>query len=66
MGLPRKDFFNVPEVAYYFSCHESTIRRWIENGRLKVKTPGGKCIRIPRESVVECENWQNEIKKPSY
>ena len=66
MSLPDKDFFNVGEVAAYFNYDESTIRRWIENGKLEIKTPGGKSIRIPRESVLKCENWHNEIKKHSY
>jgi excisionase family DNA binding protein len=66
MSLPNKDFFNVGEVADYFGYDPSTIRRWIEHGKLDIKTPGGSSIRIPRESIIKCENWQNEIKKRSY
>jgi len=64
--LLDKKFFRDGIVADYFGYDKSTIRRWIDNGKLKIKTPGGQSIRIPRESVIECENWQNEIKKHSY
>ena len=66
MGLPNKEYFNVVEVADYFGYDQSTIRRWLDNGKLKYKTPAGKTIRIPRDAIIECENWKNEIKKRSY
>lgn len=66
IALPNKAYFSVIEVAEYLGYDTSTIRRWIEHGKLEIKTPGGRSIRIPREAVIKCENWHNEIKKHSY
>lgn len=50
--LPQKTWFRVAEVAYYFDVDDSTIRRWIDHGKLEASKVGGS-IRISRRSISE-------------
>jgi len=63
MALPNKEKFGVVEAAYYLGVHESTIRRWMEQGRIKWTRPGGGHIKITREAIIECDNWYESLKK---
>ena len=49
--LPQKELLRPDEVAKYLSLSIKTIYRWIECGRLDAVKIGGRCVRIPRESV---------------
>lgn len=48
--LPKKSWYRIPEVAYFLDVGDSTIRRWIEHGKLKAAKLGGS-VKIPRESI---------------
>lgn len=49
--LPKKNFFNLNEVAAVFNIHVTTVYRWIELGKLKaVDLPSGR-KKISREEL---------------
>ena len=50
-GIPDKFMFRVGEAAKLLSVHHTTIRRWIQEGKLQaIRTLGGH-YRIPRGEV---------------
>ena len=49
-----KGWVSADEVAEKLGVHETTVRDWINNGRLPaVRLPGGKAIRIRPEDLEE-------------
>jgi excisionase family DNA binding protein len=48
--LPDKKLLRVSEAAAYFGVDESTIRRWIDHGKLEAEKPVGTVF-ISRESI---------------
>ena len=51
--LPNKSLLRIDEVALFFGVHQRTVTRWLNEGTLEHVKPGGKTIRIFRESVVK-------------
>ena len=51
-GIPDKFMFRVGEAAKLLSVHNTTIKRWIQEGKLQaIKLPGGH-YRIPRGEIL--------------
>lgn len=50
--LPNRPLLRPDEVASFFSVGRRTVYRWIDEGKLVASNPGGKALRIMRESVV--------------
>ena len=48
--LPVKSWYRIPEIAYYLDVGDSTIRRWIDHGKLDASKLGGS-VKISRESI---------------
>lgn len=50
---PGKAWLNTNEVAELLGYHPATVRRWIGDGRIKAKQPGGKRgdFRVHRSEV---------------
>ena len=54
--LPDKALLRPDEVADYFRVKIRVIYKWVDEGRIKgAVRVAGRTIRIPRESVVECQ-----------
>ena len=54
--LPNKALLRPDEVAAYFRVKVRVIYKWVDEGRIKgAVRVAGRTIRIPRESVVECQ-----------
>lgn len=54
--LPNKALLRPDEVADYFRVKVRVIYKWVDEGRIKgAVRVAGRTIRIPRESVVECQ-----------
>lgn len=51
--LPNKSLLRIDEVACFFGVHQRTVMRWLDEGILEYIKPGGKTLRIFRESVVQ-------------
>lgn len=52
--LPNKELLRPDEVAAYFSVTVRTVRRWIQEGRIKGKKVGRQ-IRIPRKEAIRIQ-----------
>ena len=60
--LPTSHYVTVQQVADYFSCHERTIIRMIEDGQLHaIRLREGKrpMFRVLRSSVEDLERERN-------
>jgi excisionase family DNA binding protein len=54
--LPNKALLRPDEVAAYFRVKVRVIYKWVDEGRIRgAVRVAGRTIRIPRESVVECQ-----------
>ena len=54
-----EEYFTPKELAKMWKMSISFIRKEIREGRLKFK-PCGRCVRIPKEYVIEyIENYMN-------
>jgi excisionase family DNA binding protein len=45
------DLLTLKEVAERFAVSQRTVRRWIEDGKIRAYRPGGKLIRIDAHSL---------------
>jgi excisionase family DNA binding protein len=54
---PDQRSFSIREVAARYGIHESTVRRWIADGRIQVFRFSKTCVRIP---VTELERLERE------
>ena len=52
--LPNKELLRPDEVAAYFSVTVRTVRRWIQEGRIKGKKVAGQ-LRIPRREAIRIQ-----------
>jgi hypothetical protein len=62
--LPRKPLLRLDEVASYFDVNPVTVRDWYERGIIQGVNPGGRSLRIFRESIVKLieqgeEEWRS-------
>jgi len=54
--MPDKETYSIPEAAKHLRCHESTVRRWIEKGKLAASGPKGTQRRIHRADLLAAKN----------
>lgn len=54
---PNQRGFTIREVAARYGIHESTVRRWIAGGRIRVLRFSSTCVRIP---LAELERLERE------
>jgi len=50
--MSQSDLFNVTRAAEYLTLRPSTIRKWIQAGRIPVTKLGG-CVRIQKHFLDE-------------
>ena len=43
-------YYRIGQVAYLLNCHEKTVRRWVQEGRLK-ETRIGSTVRFSPDEV---------------
>ena len=57
--MTEKHSFEIPpfntcaETAAMFHVHVRTVRRWLEEGKLKAFRPGSRKLYITRESILQ-------------
>lgn len=49
--LSNRPLLRPDEVARFFDVNRSTVYRWIDSGKLVASNPGGRALRIMRNSV---------------
>jgi excisionase family DNA binding protein len=49
--MKMDDLLTLKEVAERFAVSQRTVRRWIEDGKIRAYRPGGKLIRIDAHSL---------------
>lgn len=55
-GIPDKFMYRIGEAAKLLSVHPTTVRRWIQEGKLQtIKTLGGH-NRIPKGEIERLRN----------
>lgn len=47
--------FSIREVAARYGIHESTVRRWIADGRVRALRFSATCVRIPLTELEKLE-----------
>jgi len=47
----KKTFYTITQTAELLHVHHRTVRRWIEDGKLKAYQPGGRKMLIPAGSI---------------
>ena len=52
--LPNKELLRPDEVAVYFSVTVRTVRRWVQEGKIKSKKVVGR-LRIPRSEAIRIQ-----------
>ncbi len=55
-GIPDKFMFRVGEVAKLLSVHYTTVRRWIQEGKLQAIKTLGCHNRIPKGEIERLRN----------
>ncbi len=56
MDLPNKPLLRPDEVADFFRVKVRVIYKWVDEGKIKGAVRiAGRTIRIPKESVIECQ-----------
>ncbi len=58
----KKTFYSLTDTADILNVHVRTIRRWINEGKLKAYQPGGRKMIIPVSSIIHLLK-NSEVKK---